>query len=88
VDIIVCRLKKKTQDIIDLIGYLLGLVLLIPMTLVYIPEAIDSWEMGQVSTILRIPELPFYILTVIGFTLFCFVLIVKIVTTITGMVGK
>ncbi len=85
VDILVSKLSPKGQGIVEIIGYVLCLVLVIPMTLVYIPEAMIKWRLSEVSTVLRIPDFPFYIVIVIGFTMFCLVILNAIIETVKRM---
>lgn len=82
VDLLVARLKDRVQTIFAVIVYGLSLVLFIPMTLVYIPEAIVVQRFGEESEVLGIPAFPFYIVVIIGCGLLSIVLLVELIKSI------
>ena len=88
VDLLVSRLKDKGQAIFAIIGCALSLMLFIPMTLVYIPEAIAVRYYGEQSEVLGIPAFPFYVVVIIGCGLLSIVLIVELVKSIERLTEK
>lgn len=88
VDLLVSRLKDRGQTIFAIIGWALSLVLFIPMTLVYIPEAIDIQSYGEQSEVLNIPAFPFYIVVIIGCGLLSMVLLVELIKSIGRLAEK
>lgn len=88
VDLVVSLLKKKTQIAWDVFGYVSGLVLFIPMTLVFIPEAIEVYQMGDESEVLYIPAFPFYIVVIVGCAFISLVLAIELVKSIQRLAEK
>jgi TRAP-type C4-dicarboxylate transport system permease small subunit len=78
-DILVSRLPSRGQVAFDIVGYILCLVLSIPMAWCYLTEAFDIQRLGQVSTILRIPAYPFYLVVFFGCTMLSIVLLIELV---------
>lgn len=88
VELLVKRLRKKAQALFAIIGFLLSLVLCIPLTLVYIPEAISVKNFGEESEVLAIPAFPFYVVVIIGCALLTVVVIIELIKAIQRFTGK
>ena len=88
VDIMVGKFKPVKQGIVKIFVCIVSLVLLIPATIIYIPEAIEVFKLREVSEILSIPEFPFYIVIFISFLLSTIVVISELVITIQNLRKK
>lgn len=88
VDLVVQGLKRTWQTFYEILGYLLCLVLYVPMTFIYIPEAIDVQRGGEESEILGIPASPFYVVVIIGCALVTIVLLIELFNSIQRLKEK
>ena len=88
VQLLVSRLKTRGRTILGIIGHVLSLVLCIPMTLVYIPEAVDVLRTGERSEVLGIPAFPFYIVVIIGCGLLTIVVLIALINSIKRLTLK
>lgn len=82
VDLVVLLLKKKWKSVFHILGYILGLLLFVPMTYVFVPEAFSVWEGGEASEVLAIPSFPFYVFVIIGCAAVTIVLIIQLLNSI------
>lgn len=88
VELLVKRLQRKAREIFAIIGYVLSLALCIPLTLVYIPEAITVKNFGEESEVLAIPAFPFYVVVIIGCTLLTLVVFIELLKAIQRLAEK
>ena len=88
VELLVKRLSRKAQAVFTIIGYVLSLVLCVPLTLVYIPEAIAVRSYGEESEVLAIPAFPFYVVVIIGCSLLTLVVIIELTKAIQRLTEK
>lgn len=79
IDMIVVRLKKKTQTILNLINRFIMLAASILIAAQAWGRVIDSWKVGRKSTgPVPIPQLPAEVVLFIGWVSLCLILVVKI----------
>jgi TRAP-type C4-dicarboxylate transport system permease small subunit len=71
VDILVPHLPTKLQLIIERFNHLLCLCFMILITLMGVEKAIELKEVGEASTLLKLPNYPFAYFLVFGCFVFC-----------------
>jgi len=88
IGLIVDRYSPRTQAIIDFITHFLCLVFVIIVSWQTIPEGIYVAKEGQSSTLLGIPNFPFYYLVSFGFALMGVAIILHMVNFILKAVRR
>ena len=88
VDLLFQRLKKRWKTIYEAFGFLLCLILYVPMTYVFIPEARNVALIDERSEILGIPAFPFYVVVIIGCALVTIVLLIELFNSLKRLTEK
>jgi TRAP-type C4-dicarboxylate transport system permease small subunit len=88
VDLLTSRLSKKGQVILEVLGYLLGLILFAFMTWCSILSALEEMASHRVTGILLIPIYPFILVVALGSTLLALVLLAQLINTVREAVRK
>ena len=84
VDVLVLKLSKRTQQIFQAIGSLLGLGLFSLMTWQIVLHALKVYRAHQRSIDLGLPVFPFTLMAALGTAIFCLTLIVSALRSATG----
>ena len=87
-DMIVDRFKPRTQAYIDSITYLLSLGVFGTLCWSIFREGLTLQQLKLISSILKIPTFPFYMILSIGLGILCLALVVLIAKSITKAVKK
>lgn len=88
VDLIVARLPRRTQAVVDAITCFLGIGVVSLITWQGAVQAIDLWYSGHVSGVLAIPHFPFLIVLVFGCAVFDLVLVANFFEFLAGAFRK
>ena len=84
VDVLVLKLSKRTQQIFQAIGSLLGLGLFSLMTWQIVLHALKVYRAHQRSIDLGLPVFPFALIAALGTAVFCLTLIVSAINSVGG----
>lgn len=82
IGLIVDRLSKRTQAIIDSVTYFLGLVTTVLVFWQCIVQANHILQSGRVSTILKLPQFPVYYIMAVCWVLISLVILMQLVRLI------
>ena len=75
IDLVTCRFRKRTQDILASIMYVFFLVTFCLLTWQLVSQAIDVWQINRMSAELRIPIFPFVLIAAFGCALLSLVVL-------------
>ncbi len=84
VDVLVLKLSKRTQQILEAVGSVLGLGLFSLMTWQIVLHALRVYKAHQHSIDLGIPLFPFTLLAALATAVFCLTLIVSAIRSAAG----
>ena len=88
IGIIVDRLSKRTQAIIDSVTYFLGLVTTVLVSWQCIVQANHILQSGRVSTILQLPRFPVYYIIAVSWGLISLVILTQLIRFILTLVKR
>jgi TRAP-type transport system small permease protein len=88
VDLLVGRFPSRTQAIIASITNILGLAVLIPLTWQNWLRVQHEFEIQRASTMLSIPDYPFFLALVIGCVIFILAVIINLAKSVRGTIRK
>ena len=84
VDVLVLKLSKRSQQIFEAVGSLLGLGLFSLMTWQIVLHALRVYRAHQRSIDLGLPFYPFVVMAALGTAIFCLTLIVSALRSLAG----
>jgi TRAP-type C4-dicarboxylate transport system permease small subunit len=85
VDLVMERFPPRVQAIVNSITLLLALGV---YSIITWRSVLESTEVHDVSSLLRVPHTPFYWIMTVGFTVFCISIIVLVIKNIAQAVKK
>ena len=88
VDLIVARLSPRTQAIADSITLFASLCLCVFFTWRCFLESVTSIQLGVTSSLLQVPDYPFYFILTLGFALLCVVMVTNVIENIAKAVKE
>jgi TRAP-type C4-dicarboxylate transport system permease small subunit len=83
VDILTSHFSPKFRSILSIITYLMCAGLCAFMAWAAIIYGLDSWESGYITGLLPLPIAPFIFVVALGSILFCLVLLIQLVDSVT-----
>ncbi len=88
IDLLVSRLRQRTQDIIDSITYVFFLVTFCFLTWQLYLYAIEVWQRSLTAGILKIPVFPVISIAALGCALLSFVILIRLLLFVAGALKK
>ena len=88
VDALVQRLKPRVQAILDIILYIIGLGMTAILAWQGFTKSLHVLEYGAKSSMLDIPNFPFYVILVISFTILCLAMVVLLIQRTSEAIKK
>lgn len=88
VDLVVSFLPKRVQALFDCFGYLVGLGICTLLAWRSFAEGIGVRELNTLSSTLSFPMFPFYVITALGYGVFCLAIVVLLVRSLSEAMKK
>lgn len=88
IEILVERFSKTTQNIISVVVYAISMLLFAIITWQTVKFGIKTFEVGELSEVIRIPETPFVAVVAIGCLMLTLVLLIDLIKSILTVVKK
>jgi len=88
VDLIIAHLSTKARTIVTSITLILGIGIYSFIVWRSFIESIKVYKLGSNSSLLQIPDYPFYIILIIGCVVFCIAMITVLVQTVKAGVKR
>ena len=82
VDLIMARVSPRTQAIVDSITLFAGLCVSAFITWRCFVESVTSMQLGVTSSLIQVPDYPFYFILTLGFTALCVVMVTNMIENI------
>jgi TRAP-type C4-dicarboxylate transport system permease small subunit len=79
VDAVVNRLRPRVQAILDVILYTAGLGMVAILTWRGYMQSLHVLDYGAISSMLHIPNFPFYVVLVVSFAMLCLAMVVVLI---------
>jgi TRAP-type C4-dicarboxylate transport system permease small subunit len=85
VDLFVNRLPQKAQTVADIVAQLFALAMFVVITW---QSFIEATKVVAVTSLLQLPQAPFYWIMAFGLAVFCLSIVVLLIETISGRVHE
>jgi TRAP-type C4-dicarboxylate transport system permease small subunit len=87
VDLVMSRFSARVQAIVDIITYFFSLVICIIMAWRVLLESVTVQRLGISSSLLKVPDFPFYVLLALGLFILSLVVMIQIVQIMVNRVS-
>jgi TRAP-type C4-dicarboxylate transport system permease small subunit len=88
VDLVMSRLPSRLQAIVDSFNYFAGIVLCVIIAWRNFLEGIEVQELGTTTSLIDVPEFPFYWVIGFGFVMLCVVMVAHLIQHVTKAVKR